>query len=86
LSIVNLFKVAISIAGNFFDINNVYIYHNKKKGQLFTPIYRDYPLSERGGIHLEKLIVWLVDGVARMLMEEMLNYMKKVGSIRYAPL
>jgi len=36
-------------------------------------------LSERGDIPVEQLIVWPVDGVARMLMEEMLNYLKKVG-------
>jgi len=56
-----------------------FIYTIIKKGQPFIPIYRDYPLSERGDIPVEQLIVWPVDGVARMLMEEMFSYMKKVG-------
>jgi hypothetical protein len=56
-----------------------FIYTIIRKRQPFTPIYRDYPVSERGGIHLEQLIVWPVDALARMLMEEMLNYIKKVG-------
>jgi len=30
--------------------------------QPFTPIYRDYPLSERGDMPLEKLIVLPVNG------------------------
>jgi len=39
---VNLFKATISIAGNFFDINNVYIYHicysgSKFRGPWFKP-------------------------------------------------
>jgi len=56
-----------------------FIYTIIRKGQPFTPIYRDYPLPERGNILVEQLIVWPVDGVARMLMKEMLSYMKKVG-------